>query len=157
ETALSALIDSRAREGGSLKSDLSARSATLTKLTAELRELTRDAPDQYRKRLRERLERAMQPGDQPIDQQRLAQEVACLADKADGGEEVTRLETDLVELDRLLGQSGPAGRRLDFLTQELNREINTIGSKSQSAQVAARVVDAKAEIERLREQIQNVE
>ena len=118
--------------------------------------LTRDAPDIYRKRLRERLERALQ--DQPpLDAARLAQEVAFLADKADVAEELTRLETHLAELKRLLSQTGPAGRRLDFLTQELNREINTIGSKSQSAPVAARVVDAKAEVERLREQIQNVE
>jgi uncharacterized protein (TIGR00255 family) len=157
EAAVTALTDSRAREGKALEADLAARTATLEKLAGELRELTRDAPDQYRRRLRERLDRALQPGDAPIDSQRLAQEVAFLADKADVAEELTRLETHLAELKRLLGQSGPAGRRLDFLTQELNREVNTIGSKSQSAQVAARVVDAKAEVERLREQIQNVE
>jgi uncharacterized protein (TIGR00255 family) len=157
ELALAALLESRSREGASLKSDLVTRTATLEQLTIDLRELTRDAPDQYRKRLRERLDRAIQPGDQPIDAQRLAQEVAFLADKADVAEELTRLETHLTEVKRMLGQSGPAGRRLDFLTQELNREINTIGSKSQSAVVAARVVDAKAEVERLREQIQNVE
>jgi uncharacterized protein YicC (UPF0701 family) len=178
EKAIEGLLESRAREGAALEADLRARAATLEHTAAELRELTRDAPELSRKKLRERVERAL--ADQPIgeasgasrggstealprampgliDPARLAQEVAFLADKADVTEELTRLETHLVELKRLLGQSGPAGRRLDFLTQELNREINTIGSKSQSAQVAARVVDAKAEVERLREQIQNVE
>jgi uncharacterized protein (TIGR00255 family) len=155
EQSLAALLESREREGAALQADLEARAATLQKAAADLRELTRDAPDVYRKRLRERLERALQ--DHSLDPGRVAQEVAFLADKADVAEELTRLETHLGELKRLLQQSGPSGRRLDFLTQELNREINTIGSKSQSAQVAARVVDAKAELERLREQIQNVE
>jgi uncharacterized protein (TIGR00255 family) len=154
DAALTALLESRAREGAALRADLEARTATLEHATVELRELTRDAPDLYRKRLRERVERLLQ---EQVDPARLAQEVAFLADKADVAEELTRLETHLVELKRLFSQTGPSGRRLDFLTQELNREINTIGSKSQSAQVATRVVDAKAEVERLREQIQNVE
>jgi uncharacterized protein (TIGR00255 family) len=156
EAAISALLESRAREGSSLREDLVSRTATLDRLAEELRELTRDAPEQYRKRLRERLDRALQQTD-PVDPGRLAQEVAILADKVDVAEELTRLSTHLVELRRLLDEKGPTGRRLDFLTQELNREINTIGSKAQSAPVAARVVDAKAELERLREQIQNVE
>jgi uncharacterized protein (TIGR00255 family) len=158
DQAIDGLLESRAREGASLLTDLTTRTATLVQAASDLRELTRDAPDVYRKRLRERLERALQEQQNvQLDTARLAQEVAFLADKADVAEELTRLETHLAELKRLLGQSGPAGRRLDFLTQELNREINTIGSKSQSAPVAARVVDAKAEVERLREQIQNVE
>jgi len=155
DEAVTALLESRAREGAALQADLEARATLLQQAAADLRELTREAPELYRKRLRERIERALQ--DQPLDPARLAQEVAFLADKADVTEELTRLETHLAELKRLLQQTGPAGRRLDFLTQELNREVNTIGSKSQSAQVAARVVDAKAEVERLREQIQNVE
>jgi uncharacterized protein (TIGR00255 family) len=155
DQAVAALLESRSREGAALQADLEGRATTLEQAAAELRELTKEAPDLSRKRLRERIERAL--GDQPIDPARLAQEVAFLADKADVAEELTRLETHLAELKRLLTQKGPAGRRLDFLTQELNREINTIGSKSQSAPVAARVVDAKAEVERLREQIQNVE
>jgi len=155
DEAVTALLESRAREGAALQADLEARATLLQQAAADLRELTREAPELYRKRLRERVERALQ--DQPLDPARLAQEVAFLADKADVTEELTRLETHLAELKRLLQQTGPAGRRLDFFTQELNREVNTIGSKSQSAQVAARVVDAKAEVERLREQIQNVE
>jgi uncharacterized protein (TIGR00255 family) len=87
----------------------------------------------------------------------LAQEVAILADKADVSEELTRLGTHLRECERLCDARDATGRQLDFLIQELHREVNTIGAKSQSAAVAARVVDAKAEIERLREQVQNVE
>ena len=92
-----------------------------------------------------------------IDPQRLAQEVALLADRSDVTEELTRLGAHLDEVHRMLGDSRPAGRRLDFLAQELHREVNTIGSKSQHPGIAARVVEAKAEVERLREQVQNVE
>ena len=92
-----------------------------------------------------------------VDPQRLAQEVAILADRADITEELTRFHTHLDEVDRLLAGTDPSGRRLDFLAQELHREINTMGSKSQRAEIAARVIEAKAEVERLREQVQNVE
>ncbi|HEX8954616.1 MAG TPA: DUF1732 domain-containing protein, partial [Polyangia bacterium] len=127
----------------------------LERMQRELGTLTSEAPDHYRKKLRDRLERALKPGE--LDAQRLAQEVAILADKADVTEELTRMGLHVAECKRLADESAANGRRLDFLTQELNREVNTIGAKSQSAQVAARVVDAKAEVERLREQIQNVE
>jgi uncharacterized protein (TIGR00255 family) len=112
-------------------------------------------PELFRRRLEERLERALKPGE--VDPARLAQEVAILADKVDVSEELTRLDAHLGELGRLLAKDAPTGRRLEFLVQEIHREVNTIGSKSQSAPAAARVVDAKAEIERIREQIQNVE
>ncbi len=164
DDALSGLIESRGREGEAIAQDLRARLAVVVKLVADLRELTREAPDLYRKRLLDRLDRALghdSPAPQPlptlIDPQRLAQEVALLADKVDVTEELTRLSAHLTELERLFANPAPSGRRLDFLTQEVNREINTIGAKSQSAPVAARVIDAKAELERLREQIQNVE
>lgn len=155
--AIDALIESRTREGAAIAADLRARVATLEKLVGELRELTRDAPDQYRKRLSERLERALGPGETHVDPQRLAQEVAIMAEKLDVAEELTRLGAHLNEFKRLLDGKQAAGRRLDFLAQELNREINTIGAKSQSGASGARVIDAKAELERVREQIQNVE
>jgi len=130
-----------------------------------VRAVAQDARSQARnrelalERLRDRLERALhvQEPVTTIDPQRLAQEVAILADKADVTEELTRMAAHVAECKRLTDESSANGRRLDFLTQELNREVNTIGAKSQSAAVAARVVDAKAEVERLREQIQNVE
>lgn len=153
--ALDALVAARTREGEVLRADLRARLATLDKMHGELGTLTSDATEQLRKKLRDRLDRALKPGE--IDPQRLAQEIAILADKADVTEELTRMALHIAEARRLTDENAANGRRLDFLTQELNREVNTIGAKSQSAAVAARVVEAKAEVERLREQIQNVE
>jgi uncharacterized protein (TIGR00255 family) len=151
--ALDGLVESRTREGTALAKDLKERLASVERIAGDLRTLTASAPEQYRARLTERLERARVS----VDEQRLAQEVAIMADRLDVSEELTRLGAHLAELRRLIDQGGPQGRRLDFLTQELNREINTLGSKSPSAPCAARVVDAKAELEKLREQIQNVE
>ncbi|MGX9105253.1 endoribonuclease YicC domain-containing protein, partial [Escherichia coli] len=88
-----------------------------------------------------------------LDRQRLETEVALLADRADVTEELTRLGAHLDELGHLVDSDGSLGRRLDFLTQELHREVNTIGSKSQSAAIARAVIDAKTEVERLREQV----
>ncbi|MDB4968439.1 MAG: hypothetical protein JWN44_4128 [Myxococcales bacterium] len=153
--ALDGLVATRVREGTALKADLTSRITALSAMQRELGELTKDAPENYRKKLRDRLDRALKPGE--IDAQRLAQEMAIIADKADVTEELTRMALHLTECHRLVDDGASNGRRLDFLTQELNREVNTIGAKSQSAPVAARVVDAKAEVERMREQIQNVE
>jgi uncharacterized protein (TIGR00255 family) len=155
EGALTALIESRTREGKALVEDLGTRMGALEKLVGDIRALAKDAPDLYRRRLHERIERLMQNGE--VDPHRVAQEVAIFADRVDVTEELTRLDTHVAELRRLFSETGPTGRRLDFLVQELNREVNTIGSKSQSAPIAQRVVEAKAELERLREQIQNVE
>jgi uncharacterized protein (TIGR00255 family) len=155
EQAVVALVESRTREGEAIGKDLRQRLGLLERLVTELRELTKDAPDHYRRRIHERLERTLAPGE--VDHQRLAQEVAVMADRLDVTEELTRLGVHLAEFKRLLEGKQAAGRRLDFLAQELNREINTIGAKSQSGACAARVIDAKAELERVREQIQNVE
>jgi uncharacterized protein (TIGR00255 family) len=155
DTALTALVASRAREGEALRVDLLSRLDTLEALARDITGLTREAPELHRKKLRERLERSLKPGE--VDPQRLAQEMAIVADKLDVTEELTRIAAHIAECRRLCHGADASGRRLDFLTQELNREVNTVGSKSQSADVAARVVDAKVELERLREQIQNVE
>ena len=93
----------------------------------------------------------------PLDPARLAQEVALFADRTDVAEELTRLASHLAQARGLIRSETPAGRKLEFLVQELNREINTIGSKSQHAAIAAAVVELKAELERIREQVQNVE
>ena len=93
----------------------------------------------------------------PLDPSRLAQEVALFADRTDVAEELTRLASHLAQARGLIRSEAPAGRKLEFLVQELNREINTIGSKSQHAAIAAAVVELKAELERIREQVQNVE
>jgi len=153
--ALDELTAARAREGRALAADLAARVGKLRALAVELAALAADAPAEARRRLAERLARLVAPGE--VDPQRLAQEVAILADRADVTEELTRLGAHLDEVERLLGDAKPHGRRLDFLAQELHREVNTIGSKAQRAEIAQRVVEAKSEVERLREQVQNVE
>jgi uncharacterized protein (TIGR00255 family) len=156
EQALAALIESRRREGEALGVDLGKRLQLLSQLLAEVGRLVEGAPEVHRRRLEERLSRLIDGGT-PIDPQRLAQEVALLADRLDVTEEITRLRTHFGEFARLCQGESVAGRRLDFLTQEMNREVNTISAKAQSAEVAARIVAMKAELERLREQIQNVE
>lgn len=159
EQALEGLYQSRQREGQALHQDLGARLTTLGRLLEEIIRLVEQAPEQHRRRLSERVARLLEGSApaQPLDPQRLAQEVALLADRLDVSEEITRLRAHMAEFLRLCQGDALAGRQLDFLTQELHREVNTIGSKSQSAEVAARIVAMKAELERLREQIQNVE
>jgi uncharacterized protein (TIGR00255 family) len=156
EDCLQSLIAARLREGGALSVDLQQRLRTLGRLLDEISRLVEGAPELHRRRLSERIGRLLD-GVAAVDGQRLAQEVALLADRLDVSEEITRLRAHMAEFGRLCQAEGLAGRQLDFLTQEMSREVNTIGAKSQSAEVASRVVAMKAELERLREQIQNVE
>ena len=116
-----------------------------------------DEPEAVRERLEERAQKLLKSSNIEIDPARLAQEIALLADKSDITEELVRLESHRPQFAHLIDESEPVGRRLDFLLQEMGREINTIGSKSQHAPVAHLVVEAKAELERLREQAQNVD
>lgn len=153
--ALVGLAEVRAREGASLQADLATRTATLRGLVARVAELAPAATDTFRERLHNRI-KELAP-EIAVDPARLEQEVVIYADRSDVAEEITRLGAHLDELQRLLEADGPVGRRLDFLLQEINREINTTGSKSQSTDVARLVVELKAESERLREQVQNVE
>jgi uncharacterized protein (TIGR00255 family) len=153
--ALAHLVAMRAREGEALARDLATRLDELERLVARVAELAPQSVEQYRTRLAERvaeLARGM-----PVDAARLAQEVAIFADRTDVAEEITRLRSHLAQVRSLLAVTEPAGRKLDFLVQEMHREVNTIGSKSQNAEVASVVVALKAEIERMREQVQNVE
>ncbi|MCS6914528.1 MAG: YicC/YloC family endoribonuclease [Myxococcales bacterium] len=156
DQALAALIESRQREGEALAEDLCRRIQLLSQILSEVARLVEGAPEMHRRRLEERICRLMDGGT-PIDPQRLAQEVALLADRLDVTEEITRLRAHMAEFTRLCQSESVAGRRLDFLTQEMNREVNTISAKAQSAEVAFRIVAMKSELERLREQIQNVE
>lgn len=153
--AIDELVATREREGTALREDLRQHVERLRTLVDEVAALAAEAPTEARRRLQERLGRLVAPGD--VDPQRLAQEVAILADRADVAEELTRLRAHLDEVTRLADAHAPSGRRLDFLAQELHREVNTIGSKAQRAEIGQRVVDAKTEVERLREQVQNVE
>lgn len=155
DEALDALQAMRRREGEALRSDLERRLAFIRRQVSEVRLLTPRTIERYRQRLDERI--AELTRGMALDPQRLAQEVALFADRVDIAEELTRLDVHLNAFDKLLSGGGPVGRRMDFLIQEINREVNTIGSKSQSADVAQNVVSLKAEIERIREQIQNIE
>ncbi|MBI5546346.1 MAG: YicC family protein [Deltaproteobacteria bacterium] len=153
--ALVALRTMREREGRALAEDLSKRLEAVRVLAARVRALSPATIDTYRARLEERI--AELSRNVPVEPQRLAQEVALFADRVDVAEEITRLDAHFGAFDRLVAGEEPAGRRMDFLVQEMHREVNTIGSKSQSAEIAEAVVGMKAEIERVREQVQNVE
>ncbi len=158
DRALDDLAAMRDAEGEALERDLAARFAALRGLGAELARLATNQPDDAERRLRDRLNRLLASGKVAVDEARLAQEVAILADRMDITEELVRVSSHIAQLGELTARRDQAvGRRLDFLVQELGREFNTVASKSQSADIARLVVEAKAELERVREQVQNVE
>lgn len=153
--ALGALTAMREREGAALAADLEGRLRTVESLVARVEAVAPESIQRYRTRLEERiheLTRGLAP-----DPVRLATEVALFADRMDVTEEMTRLRSHVAQVRSLMAGGEPSGRKMDFLVQEMHREANTIGSKSQSAEIAAAVVSLKAEIERMREQVQNVE
>ena len=157
DLALAELVEMRAAEGAALQSDIEARLTRLAALATELGEDAKTGPADAQKRLEDRLEKLLKNSSVEVDEARLAQEVAVLADKLDVTEELVRLSSHFEQLGLLVVDANPVGRKLDFLVQELGREFNTVTSKSQSANVARLVVDAKAELEKIREQVQNVE
>ncbi|MFZ5446961.1 MAG: YicC/YloC family endoribonuclease [Myxococcota bacterium] len=153
--ALEALGKMREKEGVALSADLSARLALVAQWVKEVKALAPQAIEAYRARLSERI--AELSRGLAVDPQRLAQEVAFFAERTDVAEEMTRLDSHLVQFHELLASKEPSGRKMDFLVQEMHREVNTTGSKSQHAEISARVMQLKAELERIREQVQNVE
>ncbi len=155
DQALTALEQMRRVEGEALQADLEARLGLIERWSREVAELAPRSVEEYRQRLAERV--AELARGISVDEQRLAQEVAVFAERTDIAEEMTRLASHLEQFRQLMAGSEPAGRRMDFLVQELHREVNTTGSKSQHAEISARVVSMKAEVERIREQVQNVE
>ena len=155
DAATDALIVMRESEGARLRNDLSARLFALGDILSEIKLMTENVVPIFKARLEARI--AELAGDVPLDPARLATEVAIFADKASVDEEITRIGIHLEHAESFLTQHEPAGRKLDFLVQELNREFNTIGSKVNDAKLTALVLTAKSEIEKLREQIQNVE
>ena len=155
--AVEELAAMRLTEGKILGRDLDSRLTNLNELAAQLQEHAKDTPETAQARLHDRLERLLKHSKVEVDAARLAQEVAIVADKLDITEELVRLSAHLEQIRELVAQSEPVGRKLDFLVQELGREFNTITSKSQSAKVAHLVVEAKAEMEKIREQVQNIE
>lgn len=155
--ALDDLIAMRESEGASLAVDIDQRMATLLELAAGLDQRSGDAPAEAQRRLRDRVGKLLATGQMTVDDQRIAQEIALIADRMDVTEELVRVRSHIAQVEDLLKQEGAVGRKLDFLIQELGREFNTIASKSQSAEIAQLVVEAKAELEKVREQVQNIE
>ena len=155
EQALADLDAMRAREGEHLRVDLETRRQLLANLIEGLREAAEEGRSAVELRLRDRV--AEISAELPVDQAMLAQEIVRAASRSDISEEVTRFRAHLAHWAALADGSEPCGRKLDFLLQEMNREINTIGSKADGVHVSELIITAKAELEKMREQVQNVE
>jgi uncharacterized protein (TIGR00255 family) len=157
ETALRALDAMRDQEGEALARELASRLGAARALVSAIEAESGEVVESQRARLRTRIERLVGDTAVALDPGRLELEVAILADKSDVTEELVRLSSHFDQLAELVALREPVGRRLDFLLQEIGREANTIGSKCQDAALSHRVVALKTEIERMREQVQNVE
>jgi uncharacterized protein (TIGR00255 family) len=153
DEALGSLVESRQREGERLAELITQRCTAMQEQVAAVKERMPQVLEGVRGRLKERLEELAQE----LDQARLEQEMALLAQRLDVDEEMDRLATHLEEVLRVLQRDEPVGRRLDFLMQELNREANTLSSKSNDVEVTRIAVEMKVLIEQMREQVQNIE
>lgn len=148
------LIQMREREGAHLKEDLKLHLDAADKLRGMILIRAPKVVEEYREKLESRLKNMVT---EAVEPQRLAQEVAIIADRCAIDEELSRLDSHIRQMRKYLESNGEIGKKMDFLIQEMNREANTIGSKASDADIAQHVVDLKSEIEKLREQIQNVE
>ncbi|HEX3345233.1 MAG TPA: YicC/YloC family endoribonuclease [Polyangiaceae bacterium] len=157
EGAMKALDAMRAEEGKALGEDLMKRLSSVRRLAREVERRAPDVVEAHRKRLRERADRLRASTELEVEPGRLEQEIAMFAERSDICEELTRLESHCAQFSALLASDDSVGRRLDFLLQEMAREANTVGAKSPDAQISHAVVEVKADIERMREQVQNVE
>lgn len=153
--ALNAFITLRAQEGENMKQDLLARIGTLRKFREQLMNRAGGVATRHRELLLKRLAESGLP--LPLDDERIIKEIALFADKCDVSEEMTRLESHLNQFEKICDKAEPVGRTLDFLCQEIFRELNTTGSKANDAELAQLVVTAKTELEKIREQVQNIE
>jgi uncharacterized protein (TIGR00255 family) len=156
QQALATMLKMRAREGAHLKKDLCKRVANLQKSVLAIRKWAPLVQKRYRDQLLERVRNAGLEGIE-LDEERLLKEVIFFADRCDISEELTRLQSHFQQFNDCVKTSEPVGRTLDFLAQEMNREINTIGSKANDSRISREVVNLKAELEKFREQAQNVE
>ena len=153
--ALAAWDSARSREGDHLREDITARLAKLREILTGITAEAPRVPQLQREAMRKRLADAGLP--LPLDDERLLKEIAVFADRVDISEEIARLGGHLDEFTRLMDVREPSGRPMDFLTQEMHRELNTMGSKANHAAIAHLVVAGKTEVERIREQVQNIE
>ena len=156
KAALNEMIKMREREGANLATDLKQRMTLMRQGVARVQKRAPEVTQRYREQLTERIKAAgiEVPG---LDDERLVKEVFYFADRSDISEELTRLQSHFQQFDDCVKSSEPIGRTLDFLSQEINREINTIGSKANDSEISREVVNLKAELEKFREQVQNVE
>ena len=155
--ALDALDAMRTREGKAIEDDFGKRLASLRQILDGVSGRAPELVVEYRDRLKNRVNRILDGMDLDLDNGRLVQEVVFFAERSDITEEVVRLKSHLSQFYEYLNKGGPVGRKLDFLIQEMNREVNTIGSKAGDTFISKHIVEMKGEIERLREQVQNVE
>lgn len=155
QEACGQLLSMRRAEGDRLKQDLSEKLDCVERCVAFIAEKAENAAQELYKKLFARLQELL--GELPVDEQRLAQELAIYADRIAIDEEIVRLRAHTASMRAYMEQDEPLGRKLEFILQEINREINTIGSKAMNADIQASVITVKGELEKLREQIQNVE
>ena len=153
--ALEQFVAMRETEGAKLRDDVMGRMHHILGVVEKIEELSPQTLANYEARLRAKIEELL--GDASVDEQRLLTETAIFADKIAVDEETVRLRSHFAQMDNMLSSGEAVGRKLDFIVQEMNREANTIGSKCQNSDVAHMVVEIKAEIEKIREQIQNIE
>ncbi len=155
DEALEKYDQMRETEGAALEADLRSRASTIGSLVSVVEKRSPETVAEYRARLTARMNEILAPT--TIDESRILAEAAIYADKVAVDEETVRLRSHLTQMDKMLTDGGSVGRKLDFLMQEMNRETNTIGSKCNDVELARVVVDMKAELEKIREQIQNIE
>ena len=158
QTALDRFVEMRETEGKKMYEDVSSRLDYIEKTVGEIEEHQPSVAQSYSERLYEKIKDTLKgAGADNIDEQRILTEVAIFADKVAIDEETVRLRSHISQFRDLIASDEPVGRKLDFLVQEVNREVNTIGSKANDLTITKKVVDLKAEIEKIREQIQNIE
>lgn len=155
DDALKGFILMRETEGEKLKEDINRRAAVILEIVSEIEEQSPITVLKYRERLVDRMNEVLNLAG--VDEQRILTEAAIFADRVAVDEETVRLRSHFSQLDTVMNTSGAVGRKIDFIVQEMNREANTIGSKVQDAGLAHKVVNIKAEIEKIREQVQNIE
>ena len=153
--ALEKFVEMRAEEGKKLISDIEKRIYYVREKIEEIKTFSSTLVEEYMQKLELRVKELMKTN--VVDEARLAQEIVIFSDKSSVEEELTRLESHISQILKLIKESSPIGKKMDFLIQEMNREVNTIGSKANSLEITNRVIDIKTEIENIREQIQNIE
>ena len=155
DSAMESFMNMRRAEGARMKEDVLGRSKTILSIVEQIDEQSPQTVAQYREKLEERLRELLESAS--VDEQRLLTEAAIFADKTAVAEETVRLRSHFSQLERFMEAGEPVGRKIDFILQEMNREANPIGSKVQNAPLAHLVVEIKSELEKIREQIQNIE